>query len=391
MKIGIYGGTFDPPHLGHMKAAQEALTLLELDKLLFIPAKRPPHKALEAGCPTPEQRLEMTRLMADGLLAPDRVAVEDLELRRDGMSYTVDTLRELRRRYPEDELWLLMGADMFFAFQDWREPQAIADIAHLAAFARTGSDSAEALEAQGKFLRDTLGAHTRILRLSQIYEISSTQVRARCDGAGLWPPVWGYILRNGLYGVNADLKNLSMDDLRACSLSMVHAKRHAHIRGVEEEAARLTQRWGGEVNLARQAGILHDCTKYWPMERHLACCKEYGISLDDLELRSEKLLHSKTGACIAKYVFGQPDQVYNAIFYHTTGKGNMTTLEKIIYLADYMEPNRNFDGVEKLRALAYTDLDAAVALGCQMSIQEMKEKGREVHPNTIAALKSLTY
>lgn len=391
MKIGIYGGTFDPPHLGHMKAAQEALTLLELDKLLFIPVKRPPHKALEVGCPTPEQRLEMTRLMADGLLAPDRVAVEDLELRRDGMSYTVDTLRELRRRYPKDELWLLMGADMFFAFQDWREPQTIADIAHLAAFARTGSDSAEALEAQGKFLRDTLGAHMRILRLSQIYEISSTQVRARCDGAGLWPPVWGYILRNGLYGVNADLKNLSMDDLRACSLSMVHAKRHAHIRGVEEEAARLTQRWGGEVNLARQAGILHDCTKYWPMERHLACCKEYGISLDDLELRSEKLLHSKTGACIAKYVFGQPDQVYNAIFYHTTGKGNMTTLEKIIYLADYMEPNRNFDGVEKLRALAYTDLDAAVALGCQMSIQEMKEKGREVHPNTIAALKSLTY
>ncbi len=94
---------------------------------------------------------------------------------------------------------------------------------------------------------------------------------------------------------------------------------------------------------------------------------------------------------MAKYVFGQPDEVYDAIFYHTTGKGNMTTLEKIIYLADYMEPNRDFDGVEKLRALAYEDLDAAVALGCQMSIQEMEEKDREVHPNTIAALKSLTH
>ncbi len=391
MKIGIYGGTFDPPHLGHMKAAQWAISLLELDKLLFIPAKQPPHKTLSAGSPTPEQRLEMTRLMADGLLMPDRVAVDDLELRREGVSYTSDTLRELQKRYPEDELWLLMGTDMFLTLQNWHEPQVIADLAGIAAFARARSDSLETLERQGKYLRNAFHARVCVLALPEIHEVSSTQVRAQCNGEGLWPPVWGYILRNGLYGVNVDLKRLSLDDLRACSLSMVYAKRHAHIRGVEEEAARLTRRWGGDEDLARRAGILHDCTKYWPMERHLACCKEYGIPLDDLELHSEKLLHSKTGACMAKYIFGQPDEIYDAIFYHTTGKGNMTTLEKIIYLADYMEPNRDFDGVEQLRALAYVDLDAAVALGCQMSIQEMEEKGREVHPNTIAALDSLTH
>ncbi len=391
MKIGIYGGTFDPPHLGHMKAAQWAMDLLELDKLLFIPAKQPPHKTLAANAPTPEQRLEMTRILADGLLMPDRVEVDDLELHREGVSYTSDTLRELRWRYPEDELWLLMGTDMFLTLQSWHEPHVIVDLADIAAFARRETDSAEVLEAQAKALRDTLGARVRVLELPQIYEISSTQVREHGDGQGLWPPVWGYILRNGLYGVNVDLKRLSMDDLRACSLSMVYAKRHAHIRGVEEEAARLTQRWGGDEDLARRAGILHDCTKYWPMERHLACCKQYGIPLDDLELHSEKLLHSKTGACMARYVFGQPDEVFEAIFYHTTGKRDMTTLEKIIYLADYMEPNRDFDGVEQLRALAYTDLDAAVALGCRMSIQEMEEKGREVHPNTIAALESLTH
>lgn len=391
MRIGIYGGTFDPPHLGHMKAAQWAMDLLELDKLLFIPAKCPPHKTLAAGSPAPEQRLEMTRILADGLLMPDRVEVDDLELRREGVSYTSDTLRELRRQYPEDELWLLMGTDMFLTLQNWHEPQVIADLAGIAAFARRETDSIDALEVQAKALRDTLDARVRVLRLPQIYEISSTQVREKSDGHGLWPPVWGYILREGLYGVSADLKRLSMDDLRACSLSMVYAKRHAHIRGVEEEAARLTQRWGGDESLARRAGILHDCTKYWPMERHLACCEEYGIPLDTLELRSEKLLHSKTGACMARYVFGQPDEVYDAIFYHTTGKRDMTTLEKIIYLADYMEPNRDFDGVEKLRALAYENLDAAVALGCQMSVQEMEEKGREVHPNTIAALESLTH
>ncbi len=391
MKIGIYGGTFDPPHLGHMKAAGWAMSLLELDRLLFIPAKHPPHKTLAAGSPTPEQRLEMTRLMADGFLMPDRVEADDLELHREGVSYTSDTLRELRRRYPEDELWLLMGTDMFLTLPSWHEPQVIADLAGIAAFARRESDSVDALENQAELLRNTLGAHVRVLELPQICEISSTQVREHGDGQGLWPPVWGYILRKGLYGVNADLTRLSLDDLRACSLSMVYAKRHAHIRGVEEEAARLTRRWGGDEDIARRAGILHDCTKYWPMERHLACCQQYGIPLDDLELRSEKLLHSKTGACMAKYVFGQSDEVYDAIFYHTTGKGDMTTLEKIIYLADYMEPNRDFEGVEQLRALAYTDLDAAVALGCQMSILEMEEKGRDVHPNTIAALESLTH
>ena len=122
MRIGIYGGTFNPPHLGHLTAAKAAFELLRLDRLLLIPASQPPHKALPAGSPSAEQRLALTRLAAEQLELGDRVEVLDIELRRQGKSYTVDTLEELRRQYPGAELWLLMGTDMFLTFQAWREP-----------------------------------------------------------------------------------------------------------------------------------------------------------------------------------------------------------------------------------------------------------------------------
>ena len=107
--------------------------------------------------------------------------------------------------------------------------------------------------------------------------------------------------------------------------------------------------------------------------------------LDGLERTAPKLLHSKTGACMARHVFGEPDEVYEAIFWHTTAKENMTTLEKILYVADYMEPNRSFDGVERLRQLAYSDLDKALLLGVETTIQEMKDRNLPVHRSTLRA------
>ncbi len=390
MKIGIYGGTFNPPHLGHLTSAKAAMAALGLDKLIFLPAAVPPHKELPQGSPGAEQRLEMMTLAADALLEPEKTAVSDMELRRGGKSYTVDSLRQLREQYSRDELWLLMGTDMFLSLQNWREPAAICAMAHLATFAREESDRLEQLEKQGNYLAETFGAESRVLSLPRVTPVSSTQLReklAQGEGSPYLPlPVYGYILRNGLYGTHADLKHLSDDDLRSCSLSMVRAKRHAHILGVEEEAVRLAKRWGADPELARRAGILHDCTKYLELEEQLQICGEYGILLDDLERVAVKLLHSKTGAALAKHVYGQPEEVYWAIFWHTTGKPDMTLLEKIVYLADYMEPNRDFDGVEELRRLCYEDLDAALQMGLEMSISDLRERGVPVHKNTQGAL-----
>ena len=122
------------------------------------------------------------------------------------------------------------------------------------------------------------------------------------------------------------------------------------------------------------------------MEEQLQLCRQYGIVLDDLEQKSVKLLHSKTGAAIAREVFGAPEDIYWAIFWHTTGKADMSTLEKVLYLADYMEPTRDFPGVEELRALTRRDLDAALRLGLEMSVEDLKERGVPVHHNTMEAL-----
>ena len=125
MKIGIYGGSFNPPHLGHQNAAVEAAEKCALDKLLLIPAGIPPHKVMEQGSPANEHRLAMTRLMGGQAALQSGVEVEvlDLEMAREGKSYTVDTLRALRRQYPNGELLLFMGTDMFFSFESWRAPE----------------------------------------------------------------------------------------------------------------------------------------------------------------------------------------------------------------------------------------------------------------------------
>ena len=385
MKIGIYGGTFDPPHLGHMEAARTAVKVLGLDRLILIPASVPPHKQLPDAAASPEQRLEMVKLMADGLLLPKVAEVSDIELKRDGKSYTSDTLRQLRQRYPNDEFWLLMGPDMFLTLQNWHEADQIMSMASIAAFSRFESDTGEMMQIQGKYLSETYGTKVCIVQLPRIRQVSSTQVRQQRSGDGLWPPVWGYILQNGLYGMSADLRKLDEADLRAVSYSMIRAKRIAHVQGTEQEAVSLARRWGANEVHARRAAILHDCTKYLTLEEQLLLCEKYHVKLDNMERVAVKLLHSKTGAALAEHLFGEEEEICQAICWHTTGKAGMSLLEKILYIADYMEPTRDFEGVERLRKLAYQDLDAAVLLGTEMTIEEMVRYGNPIHPNTLAA------
>ena len=397
MKIGIYGGTFDPPHLGHMEAARVAMETLSLDRLLIIPDREPPHKDLTVESASPQQRLAMAALMADGL--GPRAEASDLEIRREGKSFTADTVEELHQAFPEDELWLLMGTDMFLTVQNWYQPERIFQYAGVAAFARHEEDTEELFAQQSKFLEETYHARTTVIPLPQVKEIASRDLRrmlasewtgGNVDPAQyLWTPVYGYILREGLFGTKADLKQLSDKHLLAISYAMVKAKRLPHIQGTEETAAALAAFWGVSPEKARRAAILHDCTKYWTLEQHLETCAKYGVELDELECVSVKLLHSKSAAALARHVFAEPEEECRAISAHTTGKPGMTTFDKILYLADYMEPTRDFDGVEELRRLVWEDLDRAMILGLEMSIEDLKEKGATVHPNTWGTLEEL--
>ena len=381
MNIGIYGGTFDPPHWGHITAARAAMEQLKLDRLVLIPDRVPPHKALPEGSASPEQRLEMAALATAEL--GRRAEVSDRELRRSGPSYTSDTLAELRREYPEDTLWLLMGSDMFLSLQTWHAPERIMELASIAPFSREAADESETFAAQKARLEREYGAQICIVQNPEVRELSSTEVRAALAagrGSDLLPPaVYGYVLREHLYGTHKALTGLTPDELRPIAMSYLKPKRMPHVLGTEQEAVRLVRRYGGDETQARIAALLHDCTKKLDMAQQLALCEKYGIMLDELEQKALKLLHSKTGAAIARDVFGVEDAVYDAILYHTTGKPDMTRLEKIIYLADYIEPTRDFPGVDALRKTVYEDLDKGLLMGLTMTIQEMEEMGNPVH------------
>ncbi len=389
MKIGIYGGTFNPIHLGHMAAAKFAAEYLKLDKLYLVPAGTPPHKALAEDEAGHLHRLEMVRLAAEALGLPGVVEAADWELNRKGKSYTWETVEAAHKRFPKDQLYLLMGTDMFLTFQHWKHPERIAKRCTLCAFGRTQADTQEVLAPQRDYLAETFSARVVTMVLPHLVEISSTQLRQllqRGEGlAYLDRRVYGYILREGLYGVKQDLRQLSLEDLRCAALSMLTYSRVPHVLGTEETAAKLAQRWGADEEEARRAALLHDCTKKESREQQLALCRQYHIDIEKPEKLETKLFHAITGAAVAEHVFGLSPAAVSAIRWHTTGKADMTLLEKIIYLADYIEPTRDFCDLTELRRLAYEDLDRAMLLGFTMAVDDLRKKGMVVHPDSVRA------
>jgi nicotinate-nucleotide adenylyltransferase len=165
VKIGVFGGTFDPPHVGHLMVAQDVVEALALDRLLFVPSAVPPHRDDAETAPA-RLRLEMTRAAVGG---ETRFRASAIEFEREGPSYTVDTLRELAREQPDAELHFLMGADQFARFDTWKEPAEVARLARLVVMEREGGAPASAPVADVPF--DVV----RVLRV----DLSSTDIRAR--------------------------------------------------------------------------------------------------------------------------------------------------------------------------------------------------------------------
>jgi len=173
------------------------------------------------------------------------------------------------------------------------------------------------------------------------------------------------------------------ESMRQYAYGMLDEKRIKHVQGCESEAVSLAKRWGADEDDARAAAILHDITKNRSLEWQLKFCEEHDIPTDEIERQSGKLLHSKTASEIAKSRFGVNKNVSDAILWHTTGKAGMSLYDKIMYIADYIEPNRDFDGLAELRKLAYEDLDAAIRLGIDMSVSELRQKNAVIHPNSL--------
>ena len=388
-RIGIYGGTYNPPHIGHIRAAAYAVGSLGLQKLLMIPSCISPHKQLPENSAAPAQRLEMLRLSAAGEAG---IEISDLELRRGSTSYTYETVAEVKKQYPEAELLLCMGTDMFLSFDTWKNPDEILKNAALAVFYRGDPGEVSQIREKKAYF-EKQGAKIYLVE-NPVTDISSTDLRRMlvfdCAEPFLCSGVGDYIRKNQLYGTGKNYRNLSLEELETVVKALLKPNRVAHVLGCRQTARELAELHGADPVDAQRAALLHDITKALDGPLQLTLCREYGINLDDFSAKNPKTLHALTGSLVAERIFGENQAVVEAIKSHTTGKADMNTLEKIIYVADYMEPNRNFSGVETLRALAYTDLTGALKLGLTMTLTMLQEQGREISPESRQALEFLS-
>ena len=381
-RIGIYGGTFNPPHIGHIRAAEYAVKELQLDRLLVIPSRISPHKQLPKDSPTPQQRLQMLKIATAGL---PNMEVSDLELNREGTSYTYQTVQQVRQMYPDAKIYLLMRTDMFLSFHSWRNPELITQDAALAVFYRGDKNEVDAINSRVAEVEWEVE-----LIENPIIDISSTQLRRMlvfgCADSFLPQGVGDYIRSHGFYGTDECYRNLPMEELEKVVVSLLDPKRINHVLGCRDTAVELAKIWGADETDAARAGLLHDITKALDGPLQLTLCDAYGTILDKFGKDYPKTLHALTGSLVAQRIFGENEAVVSAIRSHTTGKAGMNTLEKIIYVADYMEPNRDFPGVNKLRHLAKNDLDGAMKLGLEMTMAHLARQGSAVSPESLEAL-----
>ena len=383
MRIGIFGGTFNPPHLGHIRLANAAVDKLGLDMLFVIPSGVPPHKSMPKGSPTADMRLTMAR---EAFNKTSNAVVSDVETMIHEKSYTIDTVTSIKQEYPGAEMVLLVGADMYLTLESWKDSANLLKNTIPAVFAREDDDFGK-IEEYSLVLNKKYGVHTEIVA-NNVTEISSSRLRKLLPerkGAEFIADVnYTYIIKNSLYNAKAD-----WGWLRRNAYSMLSPTRIPHVAGCEEEAVRLAGRWGVDIDDAREAAILHDVTKRLDADGHMKLLKKYGYNEAKPTLDEEKLLHSKTGAIVARSEFGASETVADAIMWHTTGRAGMNALEKVIYLADYIEPTRIIDGIDALRALSYEDIDKAMKMGLQMSIADMEARGIMPNHMTFDALNSL--
>lgn len=163
-------------------------------------------------------------------------------------------------------------------------------------------------------------------------------------------------------------------------------ERYFHSIAAMETAGELARIHGADIQKARIAALLHDCAREFSKEKMLMLSKKYNLDLDEVSLWEKVLIHGPLGAKIAYYEYKVHDnEILDAIECHTTAKKNMTKLDKIMYISDYIEPNRDFDGVEELRRLVLENLDSAVLFALNCTISELINAGRLIHPRTLEA------
>lgn len=380
-KIGIMGGTFNPIHNAHLAMAEAAYEQYTLDEVWFMPSKNPPHKE-KSEIVSDDHRKRMIQFAIDGI---PHFSFSDFELKREGTTYTCETLEGLRKRYPDTVFYFIMGGDSLFAFHTWYRPEKIAAQCVILAAPREDATwekwcdicREKSIEFQGDIRPLKLG----FLNISS--EAVRNKIRNGGSAAGLCPDkVRCYIQLHQFYVEQPQRKPEIADSILVCLSSTLRPKRYEHTLGVANTASNLAFFHGDEhiQEQAYLAGLLHDCAKYYTGKEQLALCEQYQIPFTDIEAENTALVHAKLGACLAKERYGVTDsEILSAIACHTTGKPNMTMLEKILYIADYIEPNRKMEtspySLAEIRKTCYKDLDGGLYMILTCTVSHLKKSG----------------
>ena len=374
MRIGIYGGAFNPVHKGHVKLAEEIKEKAHLDKIIIMPSGLSPHKS-SGQLIDSEHRLEMCRLAFD----KEYFEVSDLEIRREGKSYTVDTVTELKSVYPNDELYLVMGSDMLLSFHKWYRYEDILSAVTICATTRQGDISTAELR---RDFADVLKKDVIIIDFEP-FECSSTQVRdAILEGADasslVGEKVMAYISEKALY-------RDKYTDIRKLLRSKLDDYRYIHSLGVADSARQLAEIYGADTEKAYFAGLVHDIMKNASRDEQLDIIEKGGITLTTAEKNNPKLWHAIAGECYLRTHMGITDpEILGSVRYHTTGKAGMALLEKIIYVADYISAERIYPDVDVMRNLAINhSLEEASLYSLQYTFMKLTPEKGIIHTDSV--------
>lgn len=391
-KIAIFGGTFNPPHIGHRKMAEMLCECEAFDKIHILPDCKPPHKTGDFA--PGEDRLNMCRLAFGDL---PKVEISDFELKLGGKSYTVRTLEELKKQgieYPG----FVIGADSLVNFQKWYRYEDVLKLAELIVYKRGGLSDEKMLSAKADL--EKKGGKITLLDFCPP-DISSTEIRKNIEEGksveGLVAnEVEEYIKKKGFYLGDAFMEPVfsgkcvnyreKYDKYVLALKDCLTEKRFFHTLAVAKEAVRLAEKYGGDTEKAFLAGLLHDICKDTDPKQQLQLFSQFDIILDDIEKNAPKLWHAKLGAAYIQNVLGIDDEeIITAVRYHTTARADMSLLEKLIYLADFTSEDRNYNGVEDMRVAVDKSLEQAMYEALEFSVEDLKEKGTPIHKDTMDA------
>lgn len=377
MKVGILGGTLDPIHNGHIQIALAAMDVLGLDGVTLMPAGDPPHK--------PRATAKADRMAMAYLAAAEHAGLtaSDVEIRREGTTYTVDTLSALSVEQPDVRWTYIIGADTLNVLESWREFPRVARLCDFAVINRPGCD-VELAKLRAGAIEACYGTRVSLLPVSGP-PLSSTTIRAQVAAgeditSSVPAPVADYIREKGLY-----LCDYSEAQILERLRGILAPKRLTHTLGVADTAERLAPKYGVDPRRARLAGLLHDCAKAMPLDQMRALVAEKLPDLDQAEMESRQILHAPAGMILARDAYGVRDAaILSAIRKHTVGAGDMSPMDALIYVADFVEPNREpFPGLEKARRLAEKDIYRAMLCCAQLTARHLRAHGQDIHPRTL--------